>query len=81
MMWWSNGGSWGGWIVMALAMVAFWALVIFGIIAVFRGTRDDPSARTPDDHCPWKILDERFARGEIDADEYRARQDALRTAH
>jgi putative membrane protein len=27
---------------------------------------------------PLDLLDERFARGEIDADEYRQRQDALR---
>ncbi len=28
-----------------------------------------------------KILDERFARGEIDAEEYRIRRDQLRTGH
>jgi len=35
-----------------------------------------PAARPP---TPQQILAERFARGEIDEDEYRKRMDALRT--
>lgn len=83
MMGWYGEGAWGwaGWLVMTLMMVAFWGLVVWGLVAIFRGTSrgDDRSAagRTRD---PLEILDERFARGEIDAEEYRARQDVLRTA-
>lgn len=81
MMWWDNGMGWGGWIVMTLVMVIFWALVIFGIVAIFRGVREDRPPRTSADRDPMQILDERFARGEIDADEYHARQNVLRAAH
>lgn len=82
MMGWYGSGAWGwgGWLVMTLTMVAFWGLVIWGLVAIFRGTRSDDrttGGRTSD---PMEILDERFARGEIDAEEYRVRQDVLRTA-
>ena len=81
MMWWSDGLGWGGWIVMTLSMVAFWSLVVFGVIALFRGSPEDRSVRPPRERDAQQILDERFARGEIDRDEYEARLAALRAAH
>jgi len=63
---------------MTVLMLAFWALVVFGVVALFRsagptgsgaGTTHEPSAE--------KVLDERFARGEINAEEYQARRTAL----
>ncbi|ELB94693.1 putative membrane protein [Rhodococcus wratislaviensis IFP 2016] len=89
MMWWNNGMGygmgWAGWMLMVLLMVAFWGLVIAGVMALFRTIHTDhhppydtdaPSRQSAD-----KILDERFARGEIDAEEYRIRRDRLRTGH
>lgn len=85
MMWndgWNNGMGWGGWIVMTLIMVAFWSVVVFAVVAIFRGDRDARSAaQQPQRRDPMQILDERFARGEIEVDEYHARQQVLRTAH
>ena len=79
MMWWNNDVGWGGWIVLTLIMVAFWSLVIFGVVAIFRGDRDtQPANPRPRERNPLQILDERFARGEIDVDEYHARQKVLR---
>lgn len=84
MGWYNNSVGWGGWIMMSLAMVVFWGLVIFAVVAIFRGTskateRGDRGDRVthPD---PMQILDERFARGEIDEVDYHARQEVLRTA-
>jgi putative membrane protein len=81
MMGWGYDGGAGGWALMMLAMVIFWGFVVIGIVAIFRGTRPhegqgtgSASGSTPG---AAGILDERFARGEIDADEYRARRDAL----
>src|SRR5262249_14127714 len=60
-----------GWLLMSLSMVAFWALVIAGIVAGVRyfGAAPDrtsgPAPRTPQD-----VLAERYARGEIEEDEY-----------
>lgn len=80
---WSHDGvGWGGWIMMTLAMVAFWGVVFFVVVALFRGTstsgRTDRLVRRQ--QSPLEILDERFARGEIDEDEYYARQATLRAA-
>jgi putative membrane protein len=77
MMWWHDGMGWGDWVVMTLTMAAFWALVVFALIAIFRSGRE---ARSDHEPGPERILDERFARGEIDVDEYHARQDVLRAS-
>jgi putative membrane protein len=81
-MMWNNGMGWGGWLLMTLTTVGFWALVVFGIAALFRGIRDSgtPTSRRPEQEAQH-ILDERFARGEINAEEYRARQNVLHSAH
>ena len=77
MDWYDGGIGWGGWVVMTLMMLAFWALLIFGGVAVYRSTRRDDS-RTPDGRAEAeRLLDERFARGEIDAEDYRTRRELL----
>jgi len=79
MGWYHDGTGWGGWILMAIAMVAFWVLVVFAILAIFRDTQRTPESK-PDPGDPMQILDERFARGEIDEDEYHARGSVLRAS-
>lgn len=78
-MWgWSDntmGGS--AWVVMVLGMVIFWSLVIFVVAAMFRGNRNDTGATGAPGRDPMDILDERFARGEIDAEEYQIRRNTL----
>ncbi len=78
MMWWHEGMGWGGWIAMTLIMVAFWSLVVFGVVAIFRGDQERGSKRLPADQDPLTTLDQRLARGDIDPDDYHARRDALR---
>ncbi|MGW1159640.1 SHOCT domain-containing protein [Streptomyces sp. NPDC002513] len=88
MMWY---GGWGGWLVMVVIMVSFWALLIAGLLAlVLHSHRTHPGQRP--DAVPsasggsgWggsrqaeDLLAERFARGEIDEDEYRRRLTVLR---
>jgi putative membrane protein len=80
MMYWSDGTSWWGWLLMSLGMVVFWGGLI-GLVwylVTHASTGGDQSVPSPS--SPEQILDERFARGEIDADEYRTRRDALRNA-
>ena len=61
-MMWNNGMGWGGWLLMSVTTVAFWALVVFGIVALFRGTRDSgPQSPRRDEDSAQHILDERFA--------------------
>lgn len=78
MMWWNDGAGygmgWGGWVLMVVAMIVFWGIVVVGVLALFRQSRTN---RTPTQDSPREVLDERFARGEIDAEEYRARKAIL----
>lgn len=77
MMWGWEGWSWWGWLLMMVSMVAFWGLVIWGVVAIFRGTGRSWRSERPNAE---QILAERFAAGEIDDEEYRRRLDTLRSA-
>jgi putative membrane protein len=65
-------------VMMTAVMLGFWALVAWVIISLTRGSS---TSRTTPEHQPSAnaVLDQRFARGEIDEDEYRRRKDALRS--
>lgn len=67
---WNGFGGWGmgfGFVFMLL----FWGLVILGIAALIRWlmTQSSPDKR-PRDKTPLEIAQERYARGEIDREEY-----------
>ena len=79
-MWWYDGGpGWVGWMMMTVMILAFWALLVFGGVAVYRLMRDRDDRPRDERNDPARLLDERFSRGEIDADEYRQRRDLLRS--
>ncbi len=81
-MWWYGGYGWAGWLVMGGMMLVFWSLLIFGGIALWRAvTRADHGPRQTDERSAERLLDERFARGELDIEEYTRRRDLLRTGH
>lgn len=78
---WHNGGWHAGtWIAMGLMMLLFWGFVVGLVVYLVRNTghHTHPSSGA-DPADAVRILDERFARGEIDADEYRQRRDLLRS--
>ena len=77
---WNSGWGWGGMMGGGLGMVLFWGLIILVIVFAVRGlggfgTRRDFSA--PSEKTPLQILQERFARGEIDKQEYDERRKML----
>ena len=82
MMFW-YGGSWAWWQagLMWLVMIAFWALIIWAIYALVVGITRRPDQASPDGQRQpgdaRAILDERLARGEIDAEEYQRLRDLL----
>jgi putative membrane protein len=82
MTWWDGGPGTGGWILMSLIMVAFWGLLlaagVFAWRSVDRDRRRDSGAG-PGRSTAQQVLDERFARGEIDEDDYRHRDELLRS--
>jgi len=61
-------------------MILFWGLVIFAIVAIVKwlaGT--SANAGTPPAKTARQILDERYARGDIDEEEYRQKKKDLGT--
>lgn len=71
---WNGPPVWFG-VVGAILWALFWAAVIAGGIVVFRRyARSRPAAGDP----AAVALGERYARGEIDEDEYRRRLGVLR---
>ncbi|MDO8390399.1 MAG: hypothetical protein Q7V57_07905 [Actinomycetota bacterium] len=87
---WNNGmdgGNWW-WIPMMIMMVAFWGGLIWIGVSLIRRTHPAPllhaagitpaAAATGAKPTAQEILAERLARGEIEADDYRSRLEALR---
>ena len=68
---------------MAIMMVAFWGGVIWIVLSFQRhnsgSNRNEPPPPPTTRQSPEDILHERLARGDIDADEYRKRHEALQT--
>ena len=84
LMMWYGGPGWGwGWLVMSLMMLAFLVLLVLGGIALYRSVRDGERRREDhrdqDKRTAEQVLDERFARGEIDVEEYTRRREVLRS--
>lgn len=75
MGWYGNGMGAGGWVFMIVTMVIFWGLVILAGVMIFRGTGTGNRSQS---RGAVEILDERFARGDIDREEYEARRTVLR---
>ncbi len=83
MMWWNHGG-WGAgdWFAMSFMMVVFWGLLAVLVVWLIRSTRNGHASTPGQPTLPAttradEVLAERFARGEIDADEYGRRRAVL----
>jgi len=79
MFWYGHGISGWGWFAMSVGMILFWVLIVTAAVLLFR-TFDRPRGHTrvPAGPTAEQLLAERFARGEIDEEEYRSRLAALR---
>ena len=80
MMWW--GGGWYGMIFGPLIMILVLAVVIAAAVLLVRWAGGQwpgtgPSQSVPAGRTPLHILKERFARGEIDQDEFEKRRRVL----
>ena len=79
-----SGMGAGGFVLMMLLLLGFWSIVVFGGILAFRAlSHPSPGHQPPQAPPPTadaeRLLAERFARGEIDVDEYTVRRDLLRS--
>jgi putative membrane protein len=73
--WWGGGPGWG--LIGFLLMIAFWTLVvviIVGLLRSGRGPAGPPGGSSPGS---LRILEERYARGEIDREEFLERRAVL----
>lgn len=80
MMWW--GGGWYAMIFGPLFMILFLAVLVAAAIILVRGTAGAwsgpaSSPHSPASRTPLDILRERFARGEIDKEEFEERRRVL----
>lgn len=72
--------GWGHMIFGSLMMVLFWGGIILAIVLAVRwlgGSSSHGGAPPPQGRRPLDILQERFARGEIDRDEFEERKRLL----
>lgn len=77
-MMWGWGPGWAGWLVMVLFMLVFWGgLIVLAVWAIrsFSPGRGERSTNPPGG--AMAILEERFARGEIDREEFESRKAGL----
>ncbi len=69
-MFYMHDFGWGWGALMVIGMVAFWALVIYGIVWLIRSSQDSQRSDQPPEPDPKAILKRRLAQGEISIDEY-----------
>lgn len=82
MMMWDWGFGWG-WLMgpmMIAGMVAFWALVVLGIVFLVRSLGGSAGPGRGGGSEPEQILARRFAAGEINEEEYRTKLETLRSS-
>ncbi|MDH6244050.1 SHOCT domain-containing protein [Mycobacterium sp. OTB74] len=83
MMWY--GGGWGGWIMMTVTMVLFWGGLIVAAVWGIRALSGSGSGRdqvsAPAAPRAEDVLAQRFARGEIDEEEFQRRMALLHQPH
>ncbi len=70
------GGFGWGWF-MPIFMIIFWGLVIWGIVALVRGLSGQRSSDSSKADSALEVLKRRYARGEIDKEEYEEKKKDL----
>jgi putative membrane protein len=73
--WWMGGWGWL-WVTLTVLVIA----LLIALLVVWITRRSGPTDRNSDRDGAVRILEERFARGEIDSEEFEERRRALRGA-
>jgi putative membrane protein len=78
MYYYGDGMGAGGWILMSIIAFGLVALLALGAVALLRPAAGTQTAAPPAPPEAERVLAHRFARGDIDAEEYEQRLDILR---
>ena len=73
-------GGWHGWFFGPIMMIVFLAVAVVVVVLLVRwlgGTGHGAAPHAPSGKAPLEILGERFARGEIDQEEFEGRRRVL----
>jgi putative membrane protein len=83
MMDWNDGWGVGNWVAMSLMMLVVWGVLIALVVLAVRGSLRPPrpNSGTSPDRDADRLLAERYARGEIDEDEFHRRSEVLLGRH
>tara|TARA_R110002110_G_scaffold415612_2_gene651654 strand:- start:118471 stop:118806 length:336 start_codon:yes stop_codon:yes gene_type:complete len=79
-MFWGDGFSLGHMFFGGAMMIAFWGAIIFLIVLAVRwlsGSGTRPDSGTSNRNSSLKILEDRYAHGDIDHDEFESRRRKL----
>jgi putative membrane protein len=77
MFWYDHDLAGWGWFAMSAGMILVWALIILAVVWLIRTLVGTTETREPTTSTSEHLLAERFARGQIDEQEYRQRLDTL----
>jgi len=81
---WDDNGTWntGDWVAMSLMMVIFWGLLVVAVVAFVRWSRRDAatSRTAAPPETAEQLLANRFARGDLDEEDYSRRLSVLVSA-
>jgi putative membrane protein len=83
MMMYNDSPGWGGWFALGLMMLALFGLILAITVVAVRSLNQprENTVQPATNGLPnaQRVLDERFARGEIDAEEYRQTRELIRS--
>jgi putative membrane protein len=77
MMWPFYHGGFGFWWLMPIGMIIFWGLIIWGIVALVRWNRHGHQVMTSSSESALEILKTRYAKGEINKEEYEEKKKTI----
>lgn len=74
---WGMMGGFGMGGLMGIGMIIFWGLVIWGIVLLVRGAISTTGGTSPQGSSALEILKQRYARGEINKEEFEQKKKDL----